>query len=224
MSRDLRERVARCVAVSKVHPSESGDVIALDRVDLAVPIGALTAIVGPSGSGKSTLLRLLACVDRPTSGEVWIDGARVDGLGTRRRRTVRRRRLGYLFQRPADNLLPDLSVAEHVELAARLRGATVDVGALLEVVGLGGRGDHRPAQLSGGEQQRTAVAAAIAGDPAVVVADEPTAALDAANAQQLLDLFAVLASRGTSLVIASHDESVIRRADHVLRLRDGKMA
>jgi ABC-type lipoprotein export system ATPase subunit len=209
--------------VSQRYGRDSGNVAALEAVDLRVATGTLTAVVGPSGSGKSTLLRLLACVDRPTSGEVWIDGQRVDHLATRRRRKTRRRRLGYLFQRPADNLVPYLSVHDHVVLAARLRGATVDVAPLLDLVGLSGREDHLPAQLSGGEQQRAAVAAAVAGRPALVVADEPTAALDARNSDQLIDLFAELAARGTSLVVASHDESVIRRADAVVRLRDGRV-
>src|SRR3954454_13525991 len=148
------DEAARFVGVSMVHRSEVGAVVALDHVDFAVPAGALTAVVGPSGSGKSSLLRVLACVDRPTSGEVWIEGDRVDHLTTRPRRRLRRRRLGYLFQRPGDNLLPYLTVAEHVAMAARLRGAEVDVAALLELVGLGGRDRHRPSELSGGEQQR----------------------------------------------------------------------
>jgi ABC-type lipoprotein export system ATPase subunit len=219
----MSREVASCVRVTQVHPNETGAVVALDTIDLSIPAGALTVVAGPSGSGKSSLLRLLGCIDRPASGEVWIDGERVDDLDTKRRRLVRRRRLGYLFQRPADNLLPYLSVAEHVELGAKLRRATVDVEALLDVVGLGPRRNHRPAQLSGGEQQRVGVAAAIAGDPALVVADEPTAALDAANAQQLLDLFVVLAARGTTFVVASHDDAAIRLADHVVHLRNGRV-
>src|SRR4051794_1762868 len=216
--------VASCVRVSQMHESDTGVVVALDAVDLSVPAGALTVVAGPSESGKSSLLRLLACIDRPTSGQVWIDGGRVDDLDTKGRRNVRRQRLGYLFQRPADNLLPYLSVAEHVELAARLRHATVDVDFVVDLVGLGPRRNHLPAQLSGGEQQRAGVAAAIAGDPALVVADEPTAALDAANAQQLLDLFVDVAARGATFLVASHDEAAIRAADHVVQLRNGRVA
>jgi ABC-type lipoprotein export system ATPase subunit len=207
-----------------VYESPTGNVVALDRVDVDVSPGALTVIAGPSGSGKSSLLRLLACIDRPTNGEVWIDGERVDALATRRRRWIRRRRLAYLFQRPADNLLPYLTVAEHVELAAKLRSAEANVDELLDVVGLRGRRDHVPAQLSGGEQLRVGVAAAIAGDPSVLLVDEPTAALDRDNAGQILDLFAALAARGVTLVVASHDDAAIRLADHVILLRDGRRA
>lgn len=220
------EPVASCSDVSVRYRHAGGDVNALASVDLAIPRNALTAIVGPSGSGKSTLLRLLACIDRPTTGRVEVDGDRVDGLRTRPRRAFRRRRIGYLFQRPADNLLPYLTVADHIVLAAALRSrepARGEVEALLALVGLQGREGSRPEQLSGGEQQRAAVAAALVGRPALLVADEPTAALDTANAQRLVELLQDLAGRGTAVVAATHDEPMIGGADHVIGLRDGRV-
>jgi putative ABC transport system ATP-binding protein len=222
-----RDPVATARDVTVRYGHDAGAVTALAGVDLTVPRDALTAVVGPSGSGKSTLLRLLACIDRPTTGAVEVDGARVDTLRNRRRRAFRRRRIGYLFQRPADNLLPYLRVADHVVLSARLRGHAPtpgEVGALLELVGLQGREGHRPDQLSGGEQQRAAVAAALAGRPALLVADEPTAALDTANARRLLELFRDLAHRGTGVVVATHDEAIIGGADQVVHLRHGRVA
>jgi putative ABC transport system ATP-binding protein/macrolide transport system ATP-binding/permease protein len=186
----------------------------------------VTVVVGPSGSGKSSLLRLLACVDRPDSGEVRVAGQRVDALGARARRKLRQRQVAYLFQRPGENLLPYLDAVGQVRLAAQLRGARVgddEVHALLDRLGLGARGDHRPAQLSGGEQQRLAVACGVIGNPALVVADEPTAELDTAAAERVLTAMEDLTASGVGFVISSHDPRVMAIADGFLRLDHGRV-
>jgi ABC-type lipoprotein export system ATPase subunit len=195
-------------------------------VDLTLPRGSFTALVGPSGSGKSTLLRLLACVDRADSGEVLIDGTDVTRLSRGRRVKMRRTRIGYMFQSPADNLLEYLTVRQHLELGARLRGLrgfTNEVTAMLERLGLPDRADHLPHQLSGGEQQRTAIGFAAIGPPAVLVADEPTGQLDHGTVDSVLTAFAVLAETGVAVVAATHDPAVARRADQVIHMRDGQV-
>src|SRR5215212_10188297 len=146
---------AVCRDVVKIYRTATESVTALDSVTLAIPRARVTVVVGPSGSGKSSLLRLLACVDRPDSGEVRVAGRRVDGLGARLRRKLRQREVAYLFQRPSENLLPYLDAAGQVRLAAQLRGARVteeQIAGLLARMGLDGRANHRPGQLSGGEQ------------------------------------------------------------------------
>jgi putative ABC transport system ATP-binding protein len=185
----------------------------------------VTAVVGPSGSGKSSLLRILACVDRPTAGSVRVGGVDVAALTARERRRVRRELVGYIFQRPADNLLPYLTARGHLELAARLRGRVGfgEVERLLAVLGLEHRAGHRPHQLSGGEQQRLAFAAAVIGGPALVVADEPTAELDSSAGERLLEAMLALRDRGSSLVVSSHDPVVTGAVDGVVRLSDGQV-
>jgi putative ABC transport system ATP-binding protein len=225
----MRERAepvvnaASCRNVTRVYRSASGPVHALKSVSVGLPPGKVTAIVGPSGSGKSTLLRILAALDRPTEGEVDIAGASLAVLSRRSRRDLRRRHIGFVFARPADNLVPYLTAIELVRLAADIRG--VDAGdqpdALLDDLGLGHRKGHRPVEMSGGEQQRLALAAAVVGDPALVLADEPTAELDRASARLLVEALHGLAARGTGLAVATHDPVVVEAADRVVRIADG---
>ncbi|SNS29260.1 putative ABC transport system ATP-binding protein/macrolide transport system ATP-binding/permease protein [Geodermatophilus pulveris] len=220
------EAAAAVRDVVKTHRTATGAVTALDRVTLAVPRARVTVVTGPSGSGKSTLLRLLACVDRPDTGQVWVAGQRVDALRPRARRRVRRRQVAYLFQRPGENLLPYLGAAEQVRLAARLRGVPVadgEVHRLLDRLDLAGRAEHRPAQLSGGEQQRLAVACGVVGGPEFVVADEPTAELDTRAAERVLAAVAGLARSGVAFVLSSHDPRVLAVADGVVRLDHGRV-
>src|SRR3954447_7613406 len=217
---------AVCRDVVKTYRTATESVTALDGVTLSIPRARVTVVVGPSGSGKSSLLRLLACIDRPDSGEVLVAGQRVDALGARARRKLRQRQVAYLFQRPGENLLPYLDAVGQVRLAADLRGATVaddEVHGLLDRLGLGARADHRPAQLSGGEQQRLAVACGVIGDPALVVADEPTAELDTAAAERVLVAMEELAGSGVGFVISSHDPRVMAIADGFVRLDHGRV-
>jgi putative ABC transport system ATP-binding protein len=217
---------AVCRDVVKTYRTATESVTALDGVTLSIPRARVTVVVGPSGSGKSSLLRLLACIDRPDSGEVRVAGQRVDTLRTRARRTLRQRQVSYLFQRPGENLLPYLDAVGQVRLAAQLRGARVgddELHGLLDRLGLGGRADHRPAQLSGGEQQRLAVACGVVGDPALVVADEPTAELDTAAAERVLTAMEDLTASGVGFVISSHDPRVMAIADGFVRLDHGRV-
>jgi putative ABC transport system ATP-binding protein len=218
------EPAASCSGLVKIYRTATGEVHALKGVDAAFPAAAVSAVVGPSGSGKSSLLRILAGLDQPSAGQVRIGDVRLSGLSLTRLRRLRRRLLGYVFQRPADNLIPYLTVAEHLRLAARLRGAgDADGAELLELLGLADRRRHLPRQLSGGEQQRLAFARAVVGDPPLVVADEPTAELDRASGAALLEAVAALAARGAGLVLATHDPAVVRLAERTLFLRHGAM-
>ncbi|MDQ0380391.1 ABC transporter ATP-binding protein [Amycolatopsis thermophila] len=224
MTRD--ERSLWCEGVGYDYPTpshHSESVRALSDVALSVHRGAITAVVGPSGSGKSTLLKILACLERPEEGRVWIDGTEVTALSARARRAIRRARVGYVFPDPADNLLDYLTVAEHLALAARLRGRDTGAGRVLGTLGLEHRRDHVPRRLSGGEQQRLALAFAAVGEPAVVVADEPTAQLDRASAARAVEALRGLADRGQAVLLATHDPEVSRAADRVVELVDGRL-
>ena len=229
-----------CEGLVKEYATATGTVRALKGVDAAFPAGRVTAVVGPSGSGKSSLLRILACVDRPTAGSVRVGGTDVAALGARGRRRVRRRLIGYVFQQPGDNLLPYLTAREQLELAAQLRGRAGsgedgppsptgpvgpgEVDLLLGALGLEHRAGHRPEQLSGGEQQRLAFAAAVIGGPALVVADEPTAELDTEAGERLMQAVLGLREQGVSLVVSSHDPVVTGAVDGIVRLHDGEVA
>ena len=215
-----------CAGLVKEYVTATGTVRALKGVDAVFPAGRVTAVVGPAGSGKSSLLRILACVDRPTAGSVRVGDLDVAALGARGRRRVRRRQVGYVFQRPGDNLLPYLTAREQLDLAARLRGGQLagEAERLLAALDLEHRAGHRPEQLSGGEQQRLAFAAAVIGGPALVVADEPTAELDSEAGERLLQAVLGLRDQGTSLVLSSHDPVVTGAVDGILRLHDGEVA
>ena len=215
---------ARCRDVVKVYRTKASVVFALDGVDLDVPHGNVVAVFGPSGSGKSSLARILAASDLPDDGTVEVNGLEITELGGRARRHLRRVAIGYVFADPAHNLLPYLDAADHVELALKMRGVWRrghDVTEILESLGLGTRLNHVPAQLSGGEQQRLAVACAISGAPSLVVLDEPTAELDRSSAEILLDHLSALRSSGTTFVISSHDPAVAEMSDVVVELRKG---
>ena len=205
-------------------------VVALDDVHLAVPAGQLTVVAGPSGSGKSTLLAILACLQRPDAGTVTIGPTDVLALGRRARRRVRRDRLGIVLPQPSENLLDHLDALGNLRWAGERRAhpahdgsgpAGLDAPRLLDVVGLAAAGHRRVRELSGGEQQRLAVAVALAGGPDLVVLDEPTSALDRSGAAALVEVLGRLAALGATMVIATHDPIVIGAADTVAELDHG---
>ena len=196
-------------------------------VSLEVPAGSLAVLAGPSGSGKTTLLQVAGLLDPPDEGEVLLEGRAVARLPEGEKCALRLARLGFVFQ--SFNLVPVLSALENVRLPLQLQGrndaaAAEQAAALLDRVGLASRLDHVPGQLRGGQQQRVAIARALAGDPILVLADEPTASLDHAHGEPLMDLMAELCrERGVSFLVASHDPRVIARAQQVFRLEDGRL-
>jgi putative ABC transport system ATP-binding protein len=215
--------------LTKHLPSGDRMLTILDAVDLTVAPGEFVAVLGPSGSGKSTLLGLMAGLDRPTSGEVLLDGRAIHDLSEDALALVRRRSIGFVFQ--SFELLDNLTARENVlvplELLGR-SGAPVGIGAradgLLAAVGLSERGHHYPAQLSGGEQQRVALARAFAAEPAVLLADEPTGNLDGATGSRVLETLSGLReASGTTMVLVTHDPAVAARADRKVHLRDGRV-
>ena len=196
----------------------------LHGISLAVQPGEMVSIVGPSGSGKSTLLHCMAGLEPPTSGEVVLAGSALAGLSRGRVAVVRARHVGFVFQQY--NLVASLSVAENVSLPARLAGRRLSASRVSEAlgrVGLAGFECRRPAELSGGEQQRVAMARALVAEPDVVFADEPTGALDSASGAAVLGLLRGVAEGGRSVVMVTHDLEAAARADRVLMLRDGRI-
>ena len=214
--------------VSRVYPARAeanGSVIrALDNFSLNVDRGEWIAIMGPSGSGKSTLVNLIGCLDRPTSGEIWLDGQDVAQMTASELNRVRAEKIGFVFQQ--FHLIPYLTALENVMLAQYFHSMTDEQEALeaLERVGLKGRANHIPSQLSGGEQQRVCIARALINDPKIVLADEPTGNLDAANEEIVLRLLRELHQQGRTIVMVTHDPVVARLADRRIELHHGKIA
>ena len=202
------------------------EVRALRGVDLAIEAGEFVAIMGPSGSGKSTMMNILGCLDQPTSGSYLLEGQEVGALSKDQRAWIRNQRLGFVFQ--GFNLLARTSALENVELPLLYRGISDAAErrrlalAALEHVGLGRRLDHVPTQLSGGEQQRVAIARALVGEPALILADEPTGNLDTRTSDEVMELFASLnRERGMTLVMVTHEPDVASKCRRVVLFRDG---
>jgi putative ABC transport system ATP-binding protein len=197
---------------------------AVDGVDLDVADGETVAVMGPSGCGKSTLLHLLGGLDRPTDGEAWLAGCRLDQMGERGLAQMRRSAVGFVFQ--AFHLMDELTAAENVELPALLAGRSPRAARqralrMLEQVGLADRATFLPSALSGGQRQRVAIARAVVGDPLVVLADEPTGNLDSQATLEVLRLFDSLHAGGQTLVIVTHDSRIAATADRLISMRDG---
>ena len=209
---------------AKAEQNSSGLIRALDGISLEIAPGEWVAMMGPSGSGKSTLVNLIGCLDRPTSGEIWLDSENVAGLSAADLNRVRAEKVGFIFQQ--FHMIPYLTAVENVMLAQYFHSMTDENEALdaLQRVGLKERAYHLPSQLSGGEQQRVCIARALINDPKIVLADEPTGNLDAANEEIVLRLLRELHQQGRTIVMVTHDPVVARLADRRIELHHGKIA
>jgi putative ABC transport system ATP-binding protein len=222
------EPILRADALTRVFETAAGTVTAVLEVSLVVHPGELVVIRGRSGSGKTTLLNMLGGLDRPTSGQVWLGEQELTGAAESELVDIRRSRIGFIFQ--AFGLIPVLSAAENVEVPLRLLGVEpaerdARVTELLGLVGLAEHARQRPAELSGGQQQRVGIARALAGEPQVLFADEPTGQLDSVTGAAMMELLVGLVhSKGVAAVVTTHDPLLMARADRVLELHDGRIA
>ena len=217
----------RCIDLCKTYHQGEVEVRGLDHVNLEIEEGGFVCLSAPSGGGKTTLLNAIGGLDTPDSGEIWVNGDRIDNLNKGDLANLRLHKIGFVFQ--AYTLIPVLTARENIEFVMEVQGVAAAVRGdrsreILEEVGLGGLGDRRPAQMSGGQQQRVAVARAIASRPALVLADEPTANLDSQSADQLMELFVELNQHHeTTFVIATHDQRVMGYARRIVRMLDGRI-
>ena len=224
----MADTTLRAVDVTRTYGSGRTEVHACRAVGLEVAAGELLVIKGPSGSVKTTLLNLLGGLDRPTSGQVFLDNAELSAMTENQLVYIRRRRIGYVFQ--SFGLVPILSAAENIDVPLRLLGTRPGVrdervAELLEMVGMRGHAEQRPYELSGGQQQRVAIARALATEPDILIADEPTGQLDLQTGRAVMDLIRDLVhQRGMTAVVATHDPVLMDVADRVLGLRDGRLA
>ncbi len=222
----MSDAVAEIRRATKVYQKSKAvpPVHALAGVDLVIPRGQYVAIMGPSGSGKSTLMNIIGCLDRPTAGQYLLDGEDVAQMSDEKLSRVRGRRLGFVFQ--AFNLIPQLNVWDNVAVPLFYQGVPTAerrerAARALARVELSQRMEHRPSELSGGQQQRVAIARALVNDPSILLADEPTGALDTKTGDAILALFAELHDSGQTVVVITHDEEVAEHCERVVRLRDG---
>ena len=220
------EVLIRLQDVYKIYKTGESEVHALDGVTLEICHGEFVAIVGASGSGKSTCMNIIGCLDLPTSGSYHLAGEDVLAMNDNAKAKLRNKTLGFIFQQY--NLIPKLNLCENVELAMLYAGMSASERhkrslQLLEQVGLADKAQSVPNQLSGGQQQRVAIARALAGEPAVILADEPTGALDSQTGREVLDYLQQLNTEGRTVVLITHDNSIARQAQRIVRLEDGKI-
>ena len=223
----MSEPVLRAEGVTKEYRMGPQVIRALEEVTFSVPVGTLAVVVGPSGSGKTTLLNVLGALDRPTPGDVYLNGVALSSLPEGELTRVRREKVGFVFQ--LFELIPNLSALENVALPMEFRGIRrpqreARARELLEAVGMPHRATHRPGRLSGGEQQRVAIARALASDPSVILADEPTGNLDSGTGKEIVELLGALAhNRRKTVVVVTHDERIAELADVRMELVDGRL-
>ena len=213
--------------LSKIYRMGSGYVKAVDDITLQIEQGEFVSVVGPSGSGKSTLLRLLATLEEPTNGSIRIHGENVDGMDSDRKALIRNRYIGFVFQ--SYNLIPSLNACENAALPLFFRGvdrytSLRTAKRILEIVGLGNRSTHFPAQLSGGQQQRVSIARALITDPPIIMADEPTGNLDSKSGREIIDLLIdFIEDTEKVLLLVTHDNEIAQRAKRTIRITDGRI-
>ncbi|MFS1474703.1 ABC transporter ATP-binding protein [Vibrio lentus] len=212
--------------IGKHYSNGDTEIRALDGVDLLIEKGEFLSILGPSGSGKSTLMNMLGCLDKPTEGEYQLDGKNVAALSANDLAGIRNQKIGFVFQ--SFNLLEYASALDNVALPLVYSGIKAKerrkrAAALLEQVGLGDRLDHKPNQLSGGQKQRVAIARALVNDPQIILADEPTGALDSKSGAEIEALFNQLHAEGRTLIIVTHDNSLAERTKRIVTIKDGKV-
>ena len=223
----MSNEVIRTEGLTKVYRTGKNEVAALRGVDLAIRGGEMVAVMGTSGSGKSTLMNILGCLDEPTDGAYYLDGARVDGLGKRALADIRNQKIGFVFQ--GFNLLARTSAVENVEMpllydrSGRKHDVRKAAEAALARVGLADRLDHQPSELSGGQQQRVAIARALVTEPALILADEPTGNLDSRTTIEVMSLFQELNAQGITIVIVTHEPEVAQYAHRIIDVRDGRI-
>lgn len=224
----MDEPIVKLDEVSKYYQQGKVTVKAVEDLSLSLDTGDFAALSGPSGSGKTTILNLIGALDEPTSGTIWLEGLDLSQQNRTRLSKIRRDRIGFVFQ--SYNLIPVMTAFENAEFVLALQGVAPDerqrrVQAIMQEVGLGDLMNRRPDELSGGQQQRVAIARAIVPEPAIVLADEPTANVDSATAHDLLDLMEELnINKGITFLFSTHDERVMSRARRLIQLRDGKLA
>jgi len=220
----MNDYVIKTENINKIYGHDDIRVHALENVNIEVKRGEYIAIIGPSGSGKSTFMNLLGCLDKPTSGKLYIDNVDVSKLSDNQLAQIRREKIGFVFQKY--NLLPTLSALENVALAMSFAGVGIverheRARELLDAVGLSKRLKHKPSELSGGEQQRVAIARALANKPSIILADEPTGNIDTKGGWKILDILEEINKNGETVIVVTHDAEVAKRARWVIRIHDG---
>ena len=218
--------VIRLEDIMKTYVMGDAVVHALDHVSVKIGVGEFTSIMGPSGSGKSTMMNILGCLDRPTSGQYYLDGKEVAGYSDDELARTRNAKIGFVFQN--FNLLPKLSAQLNVALPLVYAGIGEEerlerAKTALEAVGLGDRSDHNPTEMSGGQRQRVAIARALINDPAIIMADEPTGNLDTKSSYEIMDIFKKMNDNGKTVVMVTHEPDIAEQTKRILTMRDGKL-
>jgi putative ABC transport system ATP-binding protein len=217
----------KLINLSKFYQTGPVAFAALDKVNLNIDDGEMVAIIGPSGSGKSTLMNMIGCLDVPSEGQYYLDTKEVSGLNEDEQSAIRNEKIGFIFQ--SFNLLPRLTAFENVELPLIYRGINGKerrerAEKALGMVGLSDRMHHRPTELSGGQQQRVAIARALAGEPQIILADEPTGALDSKSGYEVMEIIKGLNQIGKTIILITHDSNVAEQAKRIIRIQDGQIA